>query len=57
MRSVPLRSTVVEFVESNFSQELKYYIAQNDSFRGPLNYYRTTKIRFDEEKGEYTSVL
>lgn len=35
-------------------QELKYYITQNASFRGPLNYYRTTRIRFDEEKGEPT---
>jgi len=54
MRSVLLRSIVLEFVGSNLSQELKYYIAQNGSFRGPLNYYRTTKIRFDEEKGEWT---
>lgn len=31
-------------------EELRYYITQNASFHGPLNYYRTTKIRFDEEK-------
>ena len=54
MRLVLLRSIVFEFVGSNLSQELKYYIAQNSSFHGPLNYYRTTKIRFDEEKGEWT---
>lgn len=49
MRSVPLRTTVIEL---KLWQELKYYITQNASFHGPLNYYRTTRIRFDEEKGK-----
>lgn len=40
-----------------FSQELEYYVTQNASFRGPLNYYRTTKIRFEEEKGEWVPGL
>jgi len=31
-------------------EELKYYMTQNASFRGSLNYYRTARIRFDEEK-------
>jgi soluble epoxide hydrolase/lipid-phosphate phosphatase len=50
MRLVPSKTAVVEF---KLSQELEYYITQNASFPGPLNYYRTSRIRFDEEKGKY----
>jgi len=49
MRLALLRTTVDWLT---LSQALKYYVTQNTSFRGPLNYYRTTKIRFEEEKGE-----
>jgi hypothetical protein len=54
MRFVLLNDAVIELVRFKLSQELKFYITQNGSFNGPLNYYRTTKIRFDEEKGKWT---
>ena len=33
-------------------QEIEYYAAQFKSMHGPLSYYRTTKIRFEEEHGD-----
>ncbi|KAF9645124.1 alpha/beta-hydrolase [Thelephora ganbajun] len=33
-----------------FMQELQYIMSQNDTMRGPTNYYRTWNIRFNEEK-------
>lgn len=33
------------------SQELAYIASQMRSMNGPLSYYRTSKARFDEEKG------
>jgi len=33
------------------TQELQYIVSQNDTMRGPTNYYRTWNIRFNEEKG------
>lgn len=33
------------------TQELQYITSQNDTMRGPTNYYRTWDIRFNEEKG------
>jgi len=45
---VKVDPSVVKTILSD--EELKLYTTQNSSFRGPLNYYRTTKIRFDEEK-------
>ena len=33
------------------TKELQYIISQNNSMRGPTNYYRTWDIRFNEEKG------
>jgi len=37
------------------SQELEYYISNfQRGMTGPLSYYRTTKSRFNEEKGEVT---
>lgn len=34
-------------------QERKYYLAEfAKGMNGPLSYYRTSKIRFDEEKGQ-----
>lgn len=53
MRLVLLNATVIKLARLKLLQELKFYIAQNGSFCGPLNYYRTTKIRFDEEKGKW----
>ena len=32
-------------------QETEYYIQQLSNMNGPLNYYRTVKARFEEEKG------
>jgi len=31
-------------------EELSYYLSQYDTIHGPLSYYRTTKLRFEEEK-------
>ena len=36
-------------------QELEYYLSQfRQGMNGPLNYYRTTRLRFDEEHSQYT---
>jgi len=32
-------------------QELRYVSSQMRDMNGPLSYYRTTKVRFEEEQG------
>jgi soluble epoxide hydrolase / lipid-phosphate phosphatase len=52
---VPLSHS--RFVLSDlWSQEFEYYISNfKRGMIGPLSYYRTTKVRFEEERGQHTS--
>jgi hypothetical protein len=34
-------------------QEFEYVASQLRDMNGPLSYYRTTKVRFEEERGSY----
>jgi soluble epoxide hydrolase/lipid-phosphate phosphatase len=38
-------------IDNIWAQELNYYLSQFNSMQGPLSYYRTTELRFEEEKG------
>jgi soluble epoxide hydrolase / lipid-phosphate phosphatase len=44
----------VERSKAISEKQLKYYVDQykKTGFHGPLNWYRTTKVRFEESKGK-----
>jgi soluble epoxide hydrolase/lipid-phosphate phosphatase len=49
----------VERSKALSERQLKYYVDQykKTGLHGPLNWYRTTKVRFEESKGKVQSIF